>query len=272
MEQRSAYIASASPGIIIPTEIKFIPLSYDHRDSRGTALRLILAALPEWSGHEDTIDLSRCTEGITNTLLKVVNRRQGATAHEVEEEAVMLRAYGNGTDVIIDRTKEVENHKALMRHGLAPPLLAQFRNGMIYRYVPGTVMRPSDLHSHPISLAIARHLAQWHAILPCPSYSNTRAAQDAIANTVAAHKEEGNDKENELAPKEFSSTVSEPHDNLWTVMHRWISALPVETKEQRTRQEVLRAELSRSVNEFVRRPGLGQSVSLSAIGFAAVTS
>lgn len=45
----------------------------------------------------------RFTDGITNTLLKAVNNLPGLSKTEVDEDAILLRAYGKGTDVLIDR-------------------------------------------------------------------------------------------------------------------------------------------------------------------------
>lgn len=39
-------------------------------------------------------------------LLKAVKRRPGYTEEQVDNEAVLLRAYGKGTEVLIDRERE----------------------------------------------------------------------------------------------------------------------------------------------------------------------
>jgi ethanolamine kinase len=236
--------------------VRFIPRSYDRSDCRGSALQLILTALPEWSGQQDSIDIIQCTDGITNTLLKVINRKLYAAQEAIEKDAVLLRAYGSGTDVIIDRARETMNHEVLMGHGLAPPLLARFRNGMIYRYIPGTVTRPTDLRTHSISMAIARHLAQWHAVVPCHYQSETTAPstkQHGLGQT-----EDKNGIDHEPAEKKTSQASTRPRPNLWTVMQKWISALPVATQHQRMRQASLAAELSKVMAEFEGRDGLGK--------------
>jgi ethanolamine kinase len=220
--------------------VRFIPRSYDRNDSRSSALQLILTTLPEWSGNEDSIQLIRCTEGMTNTLLKVVNHRPGLSKDEAEKDAVLLRAYGNGTDVIIDRARETQNHETLMRYDLAPMLLARFQNGMIYRYIPGTVTQPADLRTRPISLAIARRLAQWHAIVPCQYSTETTELVHSTGFNGGAIRADNR------VP------------SLWTIMQKWISALPTETKEQRHKQSLLQNELKKIVEEFSQRDGLGQ--------------
>lgn len=39
-------------------------------------------------------------------LLKAVKKRPGCTRSQIDQEAVLLRAYGKGTDVLIDRESE----------------------------------------------------------------------------------------------------------------------------------------------------------------------
>lgn len=124
-------------------KVRFIPLTYNQADSQTSALRLILTLRPEWE--DGNIEFVRFTDGITNTLLKVINKKPGLSKDEIDTDAVLLRAYGQGTDLIIDRERETQNHELLMQHGLAPTLLARFQNGMLYRFIKGAVTSPSTL-------------------------------------------------------------------------------------------------------------------------------
>lgn len=36
-------------------------------------------------------------------LLKIINRKAGLTEEQIDNEAVLMRAYGNGTEILIDR-------------------------------------------------------------------------------------------------------------------------------------------------------------------------
>lgn len=44
-----------------------------------------------------------CSLIITFQLLKAIKRRPGYTEEQIDKEAVLVRAYGNGTEVLIDR-------------------------------------------------------------------------------------------------------------------------------------------------------------------------
>lgn len=237
--------------------VRFIPQSYDSSDSDASARRLILALRPEWSSEDSSLEFVRFTDGITNTLLKAVNKRPGLSKDEIDREAILLRAYGHGTDLIIDRARETQNHELLMQHGLAPELLARFDNGMMYRFIRGSVTHPEDLRKPEIYLAVAGRLAQWHATVPClPGKTHVSERMNGHCAEILAR-----------ADKQEYTTLQEAIDaaapgkqapNVWTVMQKWIYALPTETGVQQERQQRLQGELTKLVAELSHRPGLGK--------------
>ncbi|KAL2888742.1 putative ethanolamine kinase [Ceratocystis lukuohia] len=231
--------------------IPFLPLSYDSHNSEASSIELIKAIEPDWVSADgnklnDGVKIVRCTDGITNTLLKIINTANGTrSADEADKHAFLLRAYGNGTDVIIDREREAENHELLMRHGLAPELLARFQNGMLYRYIRGTVTHPEDLRRPEIFTAVARRLAEWHATVPC----------------IAA-KDSGKTATNTTIPTQGrarSATSGKPVPNMWTVLQKWILALPTQTDSQKKNQSTLQAEFEWLRELLGGRPTLGEN-------------
>jgi len=237
-------------------KITWIPLSYSNEDSDASARRLVLAIRPEWGQEGSNLEFVRFTDGITNTLLKAVNKKAGLSKEEVDSEAILLRAYGHGTDLIIDRHRETQNHELLMGYGLAPQLLARFENGMMYRFIQGSVTHPDDLRKPAIYNAVARRLAQWHAVVPCISGHTGHSRKNS--RTDASHPVPGS----VLGDIEFQHAIDsvapgKPPPNVWTVMQKWIFALSTETEAQRTRQATLQKELATLVSELSQRPGLG---------------
>lgn len=238
-------------------DVRFIPLSYDSTDP-DSARKLVLALRPEWEAADAQLDFVRFTDGITNTLLKAINRGRGRSDDEADGEAILLRAYGNGTDVLIDRHRETQNHELLEKFGLAPELLARFRNGMMYRYIRGRPTAPADLRTPPIYRAVARRLAQWHATVPCiherqPQSQPLKNGVNGSGNGTGINDCDNNHPHisiDDVAP-------GKPPPNVWTVMQKWILALPTKTDAQRTRQANLQKELTRLVAELSQRPGLG---------------
>ncbi|KAJ6788238.1 hypothetical protein PWT90_09774 [Aphanocladium album] len=228
-----------------PGHVRFIPLTYDPADSQASALKLIHTIAPHWA-NDDTVEFVRFTDGITNTLLKAVNRRPGLSKADIDREAILLRAYGNGTDILIDREREAANHELLMKYHLAPDLLARFANGMLYRFVPGGVAQPKDLPDPVLSKAIARRLAQWHATVPC--VPDTRNSTTSIDLTGTSNK-----------AKIANAAPGKPIPNLWSTIQKWILALPVGTEAERERQSKLQTELELVVKQLSQRPGFGQN-------------
>ncbi|KAI0391169.1 kinase-like protein [Xylariaceae sp. FL0594] len=227
-------------------QIHYIPLSYDPSDDESSARQLILSLRPEWSSPDSRLEFVRFTDGITNTLLKAVNRKEGLSKEQIDNEAILLRAYGHGTDVIIDRQRETQNHELLMNHGLAPALLARFKNGMMYRFIRGKACSPPDLREPPIYLAVARRIAQWHATVPC--IQGTDASQNGHHGATNGS---GVPFPTHIAP-------GKPSPNVWTVMQKWIDALPIKTEAQLARQAELQKELIWLAEKLSQRPGLGK--------------
>jgi ethanolamine kinase len=241
-------------------KIRFIPLTYNNSDSQTSALRIILALMPHWEQTDGKIEFIRFTDGITNTLLKAVNKRPGLTEEEIDDDAVLLRAYGKGTDLIIDRERETQNHELLMQHGLAPKLLARFHNGMLYRFIKGSVTSPADLRQERIWRGVARRLAQWHAVVPClPSIRAPVQEEIEGSEEIGVPAPTPSKKDPALQTAIDNAAPGKPAPNVWTVMQKWIYALPSGSDAERTRQANLQHELTRLIKEFSNRPGLGEN-------------
>ena len=150
---------------------------------------------------------------------------------------------------------EAVSHSLLSQHNLAPPLLARFHNGLMYRFIQGRVCSSEDLTKEPVWRGVARRLGEWHAVLPIVSGVSTAAVQenDTGISLLGSHSKSSPSSEtiNGITP-------GKPTPNIWTVMHKWILALPVNTDAEKQRQPRLRKELERTLKELGDRPGLGK--------------
>ncbi|KAI9827450.1 MAG: hypothetical protein M1832_004799 [Thelocarpon impressellum] len=246
-------------GIGAPQEpiLPLVPLSYNSADSRTSALRLVLTLFPAWEHADGEIEFVRFTDGITNTLLKAVLRRPGATEEDMDAEAVLLRAYGSGTDVLIDRQREYTSHSLLSQHHLAPPLLARFQNGLLYRFIRGHVCTSSDLTRESIWRGVARRLGEWHAVLPVVGAAPT-ASKPYLNGTASATSGKPPSQKISVVPDAACKiTTGKVTPNIWSVMQRWIHALPTTTEGERSRKASLQMELECLVRELSDLPGLG---------------
>lgn len=239
--------------------VPFLPLTYNKDDSQNSALKLILTLMPDWASEDSNVEFVRFTDGITNTLLKAINKRPGLSKQDIDRESILLRAYGHGTAVLIDREREAANHELLWKHGLATELLARFENGMLYRFITGKVARAHDLSDPPIMLGIARRLAQWHATVPC--LASPIPGQDGVngrpnGNLTSAANGDGQRSQQEMID---NAAPGKPPPNAWTTMQKWILALPTDTEARRERQARLQSELEEMIQKLSQRPGLGQN-------------
>ncbi|KAF2088826.1 kinase-like protein [Saccharata proteae CBS 121410] len=237
----------------VSDSIRYIPLSYDIANSEASAKALILALKPEWRQSEDTVEFVRFTDGITNTLFKAINKVPGWSDEQIDHEAILMRAYGNGTDVLIDRERETRSHSLLASHNLAPELLARFDNGLLYKYIEGNVCAPADLRRSEVYRGVARRLGQWHATLPIASLITDIPEVDTQTNGTTCH---GRKRKSSWLQAIDNITPDKPSPNLWTVMQKWIHALPHDTDAEKKRKATLQSELLWSVNRLGSTPGI----------------
>jgi ethanolamine kinase len=222
--------------------IPYIPLYYDNEDPDASALKLVQTYAPEqWKDTNGEIKFKRFTEGITNCLTKATIECPGHTASEVDRNAILIRAYGKGTDVLIDRQRELNSHTLLASRGLAPSLLARFENGLMYKYVEGDVCVPEDLRKAEVYQQVAKRLGEWHGGLPITAISSFPQMN---GKTPGQKSSQATDKQ------------PTPTPNTWTVVTQWIDALPSDTPEKAKKQDDLRKEFESIVAKFSDVPGL----------------
>ncbi len=149
---------TARPAVDSPLSLRHISYRFRNEHADRSALDLVEALDGDWKTAAGSVELVRFTDGITNTLIKATKKRPGRTESEVDEEAVLIRAYGEGTAVLIDRGRELRAHNLLANIGLAPPLLAKFDNGIMYRFIRGSVCTP-EVCEIPEKYMLARAVA-----------------------------------------------------------------------------------------------------------------
>ncbi|OQO04984.1 hypothetical protein B0A48_08002 [Cryoendolithus antarcticus] len=219
--------------------VRYIPLFFDTAHAEDSALKLVQAYAPEWILNTAHIQFVPFTEGITNTLYKATIELPDRSRAEIDQNAILLRAYGNGTEILIDRQRELKAHTLLASRGLAPPLLARFENGLMYRFVSGDVCSPEDLRKPEVYREVAARLGEWHGSLPI----------SPISTYPSLNGRTPGQKSSQPAP-----TI--PIPNIWTVTASWIAALPSTTPSDASRQSTLSTELSYLRTRFEQTPGL----------------
>ena len=114
---------------------------------------------------------------------------------------------------------------------------------MMYRFIPGRVCTYTDLTTKPIYKAVANRLGEWHAVLPVVSTEDSEIC-------VQGNREASTNK---------PFTPDKPTPNIWTVIQKWVLALPASSPAESKRNAVLLKELERSATELADTPGLGHN-------------
>ena len=169
-----------------------------------------------------------------------MKRIPGRSAEEIEDDSILLRAYGHDTDILIDRNREAQSHALLAEQGLAPPLLARFNNGLMYKFIRGRVCTPQDLQQEKVWRGVSRRLAEFHRVtIPDDYQSKTQAHGSDTKRSI-----------NNGIINGFKHSGKKPTPNVWTTMQKWINVLPIETDAERNRQDQLQHEFDFSVEQF----------------------
>ncbi|OCT87982.1 ethanolamine kinase 1 isoform X4 [Xenopus laevis] len=133
-------------------KIDFTVIDSGYRDG---ALRLLQQLRPKWKPEHVTTQLF--TDGITNKLI-------GCYMGDTMEDVVLVRIYGNKTELLVDREEELKSFRVLQSHGCAPQLYCTFNNGLCYEFMQGEALDPQHVCNPTIFRLIARRLAKIHAI------------------------------------------------------------------------------------------------------------
>jgi len=56
------------------------------------------------------------------------------------DDVILVRIYGNRTDLFIDREREMKAMVILHSNGCAAPIFCRFENGIAYGYVSGVMI------------------------------------------------------------------------------------------------------------------------------------
>ncbi|XP_053687045.1 ethanolamine kinase [Sabethes cyaneus] len=150
--------------------VPMLELTVDEHDVIRGAEEVLKAIRPHWRC--DSIRFKLFTDGITNKLVGCFNQNNNRSDGEGDFDAdassagevVLVRVYGNKTDLLIDRKKETENIQLLHRYGYAPSLYATFRNGLAYEYVPGVTLTPESCREERVWRLVAKRMAQMHKV------------------------------------------------------------------------------------------------------------
>ncbi|OTB09388.1 hypothetical protein M426DRAFT_6662 [Hypoxylon sp. CI-4A] len=195
-------------------KIPSLQYMFDKNNPRTSVLRLARYLFIDTTPQDEHVEITALTQGSTNALFKVRHCGHGREpiADKGDAEVALVKVYGDGTDLTIDRNKEIAFHKTLHEHGLAPQLLVRFTNGHAYQYLPGKACTVDSIGIENIWRTVATELARWHSLLPVEDRSG-------------------------------SQKLGRAEPNEWSTARKWLEAIPAETQQEKNRKGELEADL-----------------------------
>jgi ethanolamine kinase len=163
-------------------EIPFLDHVFDGSDaSNASILPFVPYLFPHVAEADIDLRIQPLAQGTTNSLFKVTNQ-------SLNQDAVLVKVYGDGTDITIDRNKELWVHKLLADRGLSSMPLCRFTNGHAYQFIPGSVCSEGDVSKTEIFRGVARELARWHTLLQPVILQGARKELDYEASVWSTAK------------------------------------------------------------------------------------
>ncbi|XP_078271097.1 ethanolamine kinase 1-like isoform X2 [Rhinoraja longicauda] len=120
---------------------RHLDLLVDAKELRKDIETLLQQVRPLWKPTD--IKLKIFTSGNTNRLV-------GCHVDQDMEEAVLVRMYGNMTELYVDHATEVKHFQLLHAHHCAPELYCTFQNGLCYEFIKGAVLDRQQLRKPSI--------------------------------------------------------------------------------------------------------------------------
>ncbi|DAZ92517.1 TPA: hypothetical protein N0F65_012747 [Lagenidium giganteum] len=125
--------------------------------------------------HESIVSaLSQCTPGWSDVKTETVDVRSigGAMTNliftvskpEGENDDVLVRIYGEGTESFFSRSDEIRLFQLLSEKNIGVALLGEFANGRVEKFIDGKTFSSKDMRKPELVTAVAKKMRQFHEI------------------------------------------------------------------------------------------------------------
>ncbi|XP_041916429.1 ethanolamine kinase 1-like [Alosa sapidissima] len=131
----------------------------EDEDPHNSIMKLLRILRPQW--RIEDIKKKVFTEGTTNQLTACYTGCLRSS-----DDVVLVRVYGNMTDLYLDRRKEIEILHILHEHSCGPKLYCSFENGICYEFLQGIALDNKLLREPLVYRLIAEEMAKIHTIKP----------------------------------------------------------------------------------------------------------
>jgi hypothetical protein len=132
-----------------------VPVSHQDLEFQHAALAVVSQIVVGWSDLlRSEMKVVEIRGGLTNVLYAIENTRNG--------EKVLMRIFGLGTDLFIDRSIENLVFAHLSQQGMAPVFHGLFENGRIEGFLTARNLIPEEMCDPKVASHAAYAMAQLH--------------------------------------------------------------------------------------------------------------
>ncbi|KAI3820322.1 hypothetical protein L1987_07867 [Smallanthus sonchifolius] len=126
-------------------------------------LKSLLSLASNWGDVFDTNKLKavHLSGAMTNVVYRITWPKNTS---ENEERTVLVRIYGEGSDIFFDREEEIQTFESISTHGHGPHLLARFPEGRVEEFIHAKTLSACDLRDPEISTLIAAKMREFHGL------------------------------------------------------------------------------------------------------------
>ncbi|EZA50752.1 Ethanolamine kinase [Ooceraea biroi] len=132
-----------------------LDITIDENKITDGAKDIIKKIRPLWPLHQ--LHFKSFTDGKTNKLIGI-----WYSGHYTD--MVLIRIYGNNTDLLIDRKSEIQNIQILNKAGYTHCIYATFNNGFAYQFLEGETLTTETVRDAAVYPLIARRMAEMHSL------------------------------------------------------------------------------------------------------------
>ncbi|XP_021964457.1 ethanolamine kinase 1 [Folsomia candida] len=140
------------------------------------AFQIIKVVRPNWN--PETVRSKLYTGGISNKLIGYYQDGK------IGEDVVMIRMYGQNTELMIDRKAEIDTMILLHGYGLGPELYAIFRNGICYEFIQGRILSMEDVRSPEVYPRVVAEMVKMHCDIPSNGLAGNHAEEAGMWNKI----------------------------------------------------------------------------------------
>ncbi|XP_076943318.1 putative choline kinase 3 [Bidens hawaiensis] len=122
---------------------------------------LLLSLASDWGDVFDRNKLKaiHLSSALTNAVYQITWPK---TTTEDDERTVLVRIYGQVSDIFFDRGEEIRTFEFIASHGRGPRLLAQFPEGRVEEFIHANTLSSCDIRDPEISTLIAAKVREFH--------------------------------------------------------------------------------------------------------------